>query len=102
MNEPQNLAEIKTPKLLKILNQRIKKFAPTKAQKQLAKTPGKQTGKVREKTVYFRDSTVSEVYYEVLMIRVLHTARISSVDSLMFGNRIREMVSFVLGKEIEK
>ena len=36
------------------------------------------------------------------MIRVLHTARISSVDSVMFGNRIREMVSFVLGKEIDR
>ena len=29
-----------------------------------------------------RDSSVSEVYYEVLMTRVLHTARISNVDSL--------------------
>ena len=41
-----------------------------------------------------RDSTVSEVYYEVHMTRVLHTARISNVDSVMFVNRIREMVSF--------
>ena len=49
-----------------------------------------------------RDSTVSEVYYEVHMTRVLHTARISNVDSVMFANRIREMVSFELGKEIEK
>ena len=49
-----------------------------------------------------RDSTVSEMYYEVLMTRVLHTARISNVDSVMFIDRLREMVSFVLGKEIEK
>ena len=28
-----------------------------------------------------RDSTLSEVYYEVHMIRVLHTARISKVSS---------------------
>ena len=49
-----------------------------------------------------RDSTVSEVYYEVHMTQVLHTARISNVDSVMFANRIREMVSFELGKEIEK
>ena len=49
-----------------------------------------------------RDSTVSEVYYEVHMTRVLHTARISNVDSVMFIDRLREMVSFVLGKEIEK
>ena len=48
-----------------------------------------------------RDSTVSEVYYEFHMTRVLHT-RISNVDSVMFINRIREMVSFELGKEIEK
>ena len=48
------------------------------------------------------DSTVSKVYYEVHMIRVLHTARISNVDSVMFANRIREMASFELGKEIEK
>ena len=31
-----------------------------------------------------RDSTVSEVYYEVHITRVLHTARISNVDSVMF------------------
>ena len=31
-----------------------------------------------------RDSTVSEVCYKVHMTRVLHTARISCVDSLMF------------------
>ena len=35
-----------------------------------------------------RDSTVSEVYYEVHMTRVLHTARISNVDSVMFVNRV--------------
>ena len=34
-----------------------------------------------------RDSTVSEVYYEVDMTRVLHTARISNVDSVMFVDR---------------
>ena len=34
------------------------------------------------------DSTVNEVYYEVhMMIRVLHTARISNVDSVMFVDR---------------
>ena len=36
-----------------------------------------------------RDSEVSEVYYEVHMTRVLHTARINNVDSVMFVNRIR-------------
>ena len=30
------------------------------------------------------DSSVTGVYYEVLMTRVLHTARISNVDSVMF------------------
>ena len=49
-----------------------------------------------------RDSTVSEVYYEVHVTRDLHTARISNVDCVIFGNRIREKVSFELGKEIEK
>ena len=34
-----------------------------------------------------RDSTVSEVYYEVHMTGVLHTARISNVDSVMFVDR---------------
>ena len=34
-----------------------------------------------------RDSTVSEVYYDVHMARVLHTARISNVDSVMFVDR---------------
>ena len=32
-------------------------------------------------------STASEVYYEVHMTRVLHTARISNVDSVMFLDR---------------
>ena len=45
-----------------------------------------------------RDSTVSEVYYEILK----HTARISNVDSLMFVNRMRKMLSFELSKEIDK
>ena len=31
-----------------------------------------------------RDFTVSEVYYEVHMTRVLHTARISNFDGVMF------------------
>ena len=48
------------------------------------------------------DSTVSVVYYEVHMTRVLHTARISNVDSAVFVSKIREMVSFELGKETEK
>ena len=34
-----------------------------------------------------RDSTVTEVYYQVDMTRVLHTARISNVDSVMFVDR---------------
>ena len=34
-----------------------------------------------------RDSTVSEVYYKVHMTRVLHTARISNVDSVIFVDR---------------
>ena len=34
-----------------------------------------------------KDSTVSEVYYEVHMTRVLHTARISNVDSVIFVDR---------------
>ena len=41
------------------------------------------------------ETTVNEVYYEVHMTRVMHTARISNVDSVMFVNRIREMVLFV-------
>ena len=31
-----------------------------------------------------KDSSVSGVYYEVLMTHILHTARISNVDSVMF------------------
>ena len=31
-----------------------------------------------------------------------NTVRTSNVDSVMFVNRIRDMVSFELGKEIEK
>ena len=44
---------------------------------------------------------MSEVYYEVHMTRVLHTARIGNVDSVIFVNTIREMVSFELGKELD-
>ena len=47
------------------------------------------------------DSKVGEVNYEVHMTRVLHPARISNVDNVMFVNRIREMVNFELDKEIE-
>ena len=45
---------------------------------------------------------MSEVYYEVHMTRVLHTARIGNFDSVIFVNTIREIVSFELGKEIDK
>ena len=48
------------------------------------------------------ETMVSEVYYEVHMTRVLHTARIGNVDSVIFVNTIREIVSFELGKEIDK
>ena len=44
------------------------------------------------------DSTVSEVYYEIHMTRVLHTARISHDDSVMILNKIREILSFSLVK----
>ena len=36
------------------------------------------------------------------MTRVLYTARISNVDSIIFVYRLGKMVSFKLGKEIEK
>ena len=45
-----------------------------------------------------RDSTVSEVSYEVHMTHVLHAARNTNVESVMFVDRLREMVSFELGK----
>ena len=34
-----------------------------------------------------RHSTVSEIYYEVHMTRVLHTARINNVDNVMLVDR---------------
>ena len=46
-----------------------------------------------------KDSLVSKVYYEVLITRVLHTARIRNVDSVMFLIEIVEMVSFELVEE---
>ena len=36
------------------------------------------------------------------MTCVLHNSRISNVDSFMFVNRMREMASFELGKEIDE
>ena len=44
---------------------------------------------------------VSGVNSEVHMTHVLHTVGISNFDSVMFVNRIREMVSFEFSKEIE-
>ena len=38
---------------------------------------------------YFK---ASAVYYEVHMTHVLHTARISNVDNVMFVNRIRSLI----------
>ena len=49
-----------------------------------------------------KDSTVEAAHYEVHITRVLHTARISNVDSVMFVDGIRGMVSFELGKEVKK
>ena len=37
-----------------------------------------------------------------VIIIIIITARISNVDSVMFVNRIREMESFELGKEIKE
>ena len=43
----------------------------------------------RSDALSHRDSTVSEVYYEVHMTHVLHTTRISSADGVVFvdGNK---------------
>ena len=49
-----------------------------------------------------QDSSMSDIYYEVLITRVLHTARISNVDSVMFLIEIVEMVSFELDEELRK
>ena len=48
-----------------------------------------------------QDSVVSKAYLED-MTHILHTARISNVHSIMFVNRLTEMVSFELSEEIEK
>ena len=39
---------------------------------------------------------MSEVFYEAHMMCILHTARISNVDSIMFVNRIKEKVMSLL------
>ena len=39
---------------------------------------------------------MNEIYCVVRMTRVLNIAKISNVDSVMFVNRIRDMVSFEL------
>ena len=46
--------------------------------------------------------TVSEVYYKVHMTCVPCTATINDVNSVMFVNKIREMVNFELDDELEK
>ena len=45
---------------------------------------------------------VGEVYYKVHMTCFQHTARISNVNSVEFVNRIKETISFEVGKEMEK
>ena len=51
----------------------------------------------------FSHFTVSELYYEVHITRILRTARISNVDGVMYVDRkIREMVGFELSKEKKK
>ena len=45
---------------------------------------------------------VSEVYYKVHMTCVPCTATINDVNSVMFVNKIREMVNFELDNELEK
>ena len=44
------------------------------------------------------ETTVSEVYYEVHMTRVLHTARISNVDSVMFVEHARSREHVMRGQ----
>ena len=39
-----------------------------------------------------------EVYYKVHMTHILHTAGIRNVNSIIFVNRIRKMVSFSSGR----
>ena len=39
-----------------------------------------------------RDFTVSEIHNEVHLTRVLHTARIRTVDSVMFVGQVNDMV----------
>ena len=46
---------------------------------------------------------MSEVYYADHVTSVLHTARISNVESVMFVDRNkRDVVSFQLGKDLLK
>ena len=52
-------------------------------------------------TLSQQDSVVSKAYLED-MTHILHTARISNVHSIMFVNRLTEMVSFELSEDIEK
>ena len=52
-------------------------------------------------TLSQQDSVVSKAYLED-MTHILHTARISNVQSIMFVNRLTEMVSFELSEEIEE
>ena len=52
-------------------------------------------------TLSQQDSVVSKAYLED-MTHILHTARISNVQSIMFVNRLTEMVSFELSEDIEK
>ena len=48
-----------------------------------------QTFGFRDPMLYYwaTDSTVSEVYYEVIMTRILYTAKISNVDSVMLDGK---------------
>ena len=60
--------------------------------------PVRQCSTSKPQRLYGKGDLVQSSY----MTYILHTARISNVDSIMFVHRIREMVSFKPSKEVEK
>ena len=60
--------------------------------------PARQCSTSKPQRLYGKGDLVQSSY----MTYILHTARISNVDSIMFVHRIREMVSFKPSKEVEK
>ena len=75
-------------RLVSSVGQRKKFWVPLRNQ-----TSGPRIPRFDALPLSHRDSTVSEVYYEVHMARFLHTSRMNNVDSVIFVGQIVDQIA---------